>query len=220
MRGLIFAICGAALIPAGSAAADGLGYLEQRYVQLNLGAGVAGESDMKLRTPGVLDARVESDLDAGFAGSALVGAAYTSGVAFELEGLYLHNRVDTDHVEIALQSPFSVKSEILGGFANVKYEMVNESPLFPYVAAGLGVGTTEYKVLGDPGRSRGVLWQLKAGVAIPATSELTWDLGYRYVRSPDYESTDLVTIGGQTYEARFKAATGVHTLTAGLRWGF
>lgn len=211
----------AALAAAAPAAAqDGLGYLEQRYVQANLGAAVGGESKIGLRQPGVLDGRIDTDLDPGFAGAALVGVSYTSGLAMELEGLYLRSGVDMDHVEVALRTPFKIDAEILGGFANVKYEHVNETPLFPYLSAGLGFGQTEYRVLGSTGRSNGVLWQMKAGVAIPASSDVTWDLGYRYVRSPDYESASQVTIGGQTYDARFKAATGVHMLSAGVRWGF
>lgn len=221
MRNFMIAILGAGLAHATPAAAqDGLGYLEQRYIQLNLGSGVGGESDLKLSAPGQLEGRIESDLDAGFAGSVLAGVGYTSGVAFEVEGLYLSNDVDTDGVEADLGNGFKIDTEIAGGFANLKYEHVNTSALYPYVSAGVGYGRTEYRVLGDPGHSSGVLWQVKAGVAIPSTANLTWDLGYRFVRSPNYESTDLITIGRETYEARFKAATGVHMLSAGLRLGF
>lgn len=198
---------------------EALGQLESRYVQLNLGSGVGGESDASFRSP-VIGGRIKSDLDAGLAVSGLVGAGFTSGLAFELEGVFLKNDVDTDDVEVATQSDFDVRTKIAGAFANVKYEYVNSTPLFPYVAAGLGYGQTDYRVFGDNGQSDGVLWQLKAGVAIPTTDSMTVDLGYRFLRSPSYESTDRITYNGQLYDAKFKAATEVHVLTAGVRYAF
>jgi opacity protein-like surface antigen len=197
---------------------DALGQVESRYIQLNVGAGVGGESKSRFETPGVFNGRIKTDLDVGPALSGLVGQGYTSGLAFEVEGVYLQNQVDSDAVNQI--SPFDLKTKMAGGFANVKYEMVNPSPLFPYVAAGLGYGETTYRVFGDNGHSDGVLWQLKAGVAIPATDDVTVDLGYRFVRSPDYETTDRILYQGQTYDATFKAATQVHVLTAGVRWAF
>lgn len=120
----------------------------------------------------------------------------------------------------ALASDFSVESRTYGGFANIKYEYVNESPLFPYVGAGLGYGETEYRVFRDTGRSDGLLWQLKAGVAVPVSDKMTVDLGYRFVRSPDCEASARVTYEGQLYDAKFKAATGVHALSTGARLAF
>ncbi|TAJ69355.1 MAG: porin family protein [Sphingobium sp.] len=199
---------------------DALGQLESRYVQLNLGAGVGGESKSRFNVPGVLSGRINTDLDVGPVVTGLAGLGYTSGFGFEVEGLYLQNKVDTEAADRALNSPFDLKMKMTGGFANVKYEMVNPSPLFPYVAAGLGYGETQYRVFGDNGSSDGVLWQLKAGVAVPASDDVTVDLGYRFVRSPSYETTDRIMFQGQAYDATFKAATQVHVLTAGVRWAF
>lgn len=199
---------------------DALGQLESRYIQLNLGAGVGGESKSSFNVPGVLTGRIKTDLDVGPVVTGLAGLGYTSGFAFEVEGLYLQNKVDSEAADRALASPFDLKMKMTGGFANVKYEMVNPTPLFPYVAAGLGYGETQYRVFGDNGHSDGVLWQLKAGVAVPASDDVTVDLGYRFVRSPDYETTDRISFQGQTYDATFKAATQVHVLTAGVRWAF
>lgn len=219
MRRVTFLAVAAFACAGPAAAQSGLGYLEQRYVQVNLGSGIDGQSTMKLHSHAA-NGRLEAELDEGFAASALAGLGYTSGFAFEVEGIYLSNDVDTGALADTLQSPLDVNTEIAGGFANVKYEYVNETPLFPYVGAGVGYGQTEYKLLGDRGASGGFLWQLKAGVSVPATADLTWDLGYRFLRSPDYETVGLIEIDGQAYSAHFKAATDVHVLSAGLRWGF
>lgn len=214
---------GAALALSGgavsTATAQSIGYLENTYVQVNLGLGVAGESDIDIVGPD-LRGRIDTDLEAGPFVSALVGNSYTSGLALELEGLYAENDLDTDEVSRALQTDFDVESRIYGGLANVKYEYVNESPLFPYVAAGLGYGETQYRVFRDTGSSDGLLWQLKAGVAVPVSSKVTMDLGYRFLRSPDYETSARVNYQGKLYDAKFKAATGVHTLSTGVRLAF
>lgn len=204
---------------AGAVHAQSIGYLESTYAQINLGVGVAGEADLKLKGP-QLRGRAETDLEPGLFVSGLVGNSYTSGVAVEFEGLYAENDLDTDELQRALASDFTVESRIYGGFANVKYEHVNESPLFPYVGAGLGYGETEYRVFGDTGRSDGVLWQLKAGVAVPVSDKMTVDVGYRFLRSPDYEANARVMLDGQMYDAKFKAATGVHAVSTGVRLAF
>lgn len=201
-----------------ASAMDALGQLESRYIQLNVGAGVGGESKSSFGVPNVLSGRINADLEPGPVVTGLAGLGYTSGLAFEVEGLYLENEVDTDSSPQV--SPFDLKTKMAGGFANMKYELVNPSPLFPYVAAGLGYGDTTYRVFGDSGHSDGVLWQLKAGVAVPATDSVTIDMGYRFVRSPDYQTTSRIMYQGQSYDATFKAATEVHVLTAGVRWAF
>lgn len=218
MAAALAAAAPAARAQAGGSGVDALGQLESRYIQLNLGAGVGGESKSSFVAPNVLAGKITADLDPGPVVTGLAGVGYTSGLAFEVEGLYLENDVDLDAAPEV--SPFDLKAKMAGGFANVKYELVNPSPLFPYVAAGLGYGDTTYKVFGENGHSDGVLWQLKAGVATPVTDTVTLDLGYRFVRSPDYETTSRILYQGQSYDATFKAATQVHVLTAGVRWAF
>jgi opacity protein-like surface antigen len=193
--------------------------VENSYVQLNLGSGFSGRSDLGLDIGNGGSERTSQGLRPGFAGSALIGDSYTSGISIEAEGLYFTNNLDDAHSG-ATSNGGDAHAQGGGGFANLKYEHVNASPVFPYVAVGLGYGQVQYDVFNGTGASDGLMWQLKAGLAFPVSERFTWDVGYRFVRMQQYSTTSDVNIGGQNYIETFKSATQLLMLSAGARWSF
>jgi opacity protein-like surface antigen len=189
----------AALSFAGSAFA-GADWRADDYAQINIGSGVAGST--RASASGIGSAT--ADLNAGFLGGGLVGHAFGDGLSVEVEGLYDQNNVKGADARV----------ESFGGLANLKFEAplhykVMQATLSPYVAGGVGYGQTKYDIDGLSANKDGVMWQAKVGLAIHATSKLTWDLGYRYLQLPQ------LNFGGGN-----KIDTYVHGITVGLRWNF
>ncbi|HKW53253.1 MAG TPA: outer membrane beta-barrel protein [Stellaceae bacterium] len=64
-------------------------------------------------------------------------------------------------------------------------------------------------------------WGVGAGIGIPLGRFVTFDLMYKYLDLGRVESSNLLTTGGTTMQATAIAADlHVHTVTAGLRFGF
>ena len=64
-------------------------------------------------------------------------------------------------------------------------------------------------------------WGLGAGIGFPLGRFVTFDLMYKYLDLGRVESSNLLTAGGTTIQATPIAADlHVHTVTAGLRFGF
>lgn len=64
-------------------------------------------------------------------------------------------------------------------------------------------------------------WGVGAGIGIPLGRFVTFDLMYKYLDLGRVESSNLLTAGGTTVQATAIAAEfHVHTVTAGLRFGF
>jgi opacity protein-like surface antigen len=64
-------------------------------------------------------------------------------------------------------------------------------------------------------------WGVGAGIGVPLGRFVTFDLMYKYLDLGRVESSNLLTTGGTTIQATPIAADlHVHTVTAGLRFGF
>ncbi len=197
-----------------------LGSVEYSYVQLNLGPAIAGQGNFDLDVHGYGKYSARQGLEPRMAVSALIGDSYTSGISVEGEGVYFANNFTAAYGGPGAPNAGAANISGGGGFANLKYEHVNAGPLFPYVAGGIGYGGMAYDVFGSRGSQDGMMWQLKAGFAIPVSTHLTWDVGYRYLRTDQYSTSAIVDIGGQKYDATFRSATQVLMLQAGARWSF
>lgn len=184
------------------------------YVQLNVGSGVAGTADISGSVDDLGSASYDLDLDPGFFISAAAGSAMPSGFAIEGEVVYLKNDGDTQEIEDAIGESVDASAQTLGVLLNANYRFATASTVQPYVGAGVGYGKVKYDVdaLGGSDDDSGFMWQLKAGVTFAMAGSTTWDIGYRYVRSPEYEVSDDF--------ASLSVETDTHVVSAGIRYSF
>ncbi|WP_138918512.1 outer membrane protein, partial [Nitrospirillum viridazoti] len=101
------------------------------------------------------------------------------------------------------------------------YEFNVDSPLRPYVGAGIGFGRYKFDGVGDlytPGLSvetstTAFTYQLAAGVAYALSDNLDFTVGYRFMGTPDttYEPSNA---------PKFKAGYQNHSVLVGLRYTF
>ena len=183
------------------------------YVQFNLGSGIAGQSDLDGSYAGLGTGSADVDLDPGLFASVAGGHSFGNGLALEVEGVYAGNDGNEGDVE-ALFGPGSEASiSTLGVLANARYEFnTGWNHVSPYVGAGVGYGSVNIDVDGLDDDQGGFMWQAKAGVVIQTNEQLAWDIGYRYLRFPEYDES--------TAGASLKVDTGAHVLSAGARVSF
>ena len=179
------------------------------YVQFNIGSGVIGQSDIEGTLTGVGTESADVDLNAGLFASIAAGRNFGNGFALEVEGVYAGNDADEDDIA-AFADEASIST--LGALVNAKYEFNTGGPLAPYVGAGIGYGSVNLDIDGLDDDQGGFMWQGKAGVVIKTNEKLSWDIGYRYLRFPQYDES----VPGAT----LKVDTGAHVLSAGARVTF
>ena len=165
------------------------------------------------------DANEESqDLQGGWQVSGGVGVdnAFLPGLRLELEGLFTNNDLDEFN---------SLEVKTLGGLGNALYEF-KLGQVAPYLGAGVGYGRTSLNFDPDDDldsgedanrilRDSGLIWQLKAGVAIPVQDTLVVDVGYRYFNGARVENT-FTNAAGQIITGELDPE--VHAITAGVRF--
>jgi opacity protein-like surface antigen len=200
-RMMLLAGCGVGLLLAGSAAAQSA----DTYAQFTLGSGVAGQT--KITIPG--GGSGHEDLQSGIFTAAAVGETFPTQVSVEGEILYLRNNINTDDLDFRFGAPLDASARTIGGLANARYTFapVEVAPFSFSAGAGVGYGETRYQVLGQSLSKSGFMWQAMADIGYPMSDKLTWDLQYRYVRSPDVEDS-------------WKLETGTHVIAVGARMKF
>jgi len=210
---LLAVAAGAASLCAGAAlAAEPVATSPGFYGQLSLGSGIGGRT--KLSSPGD---SLHEGLNAGLFASAAVGRSLEGGVAFETEILYLHNDIDTGDLDRLTGVNLGASVRTTGLLVNAHYAVAPVGPFTASVGAGAGYGEAKYKLLGGSESKGGFMWQAMAGLSYPVSDKLSWDLQYRYVRSPRFhESVDAGTLG----VIPFKVETGTHVLAVGARMKF
>lgn len=199
----------AALIAAPAYAAEAT---ESNYLQGSIGLSVAGETDFDLVGVGSADV----DLDTGLFASVAGGHSFANGFTLETEALYLKNDIENDEIDAALGVPSDPSVRTLGVLVNVQYALPIKAPFSPYVGAGGGVGKTKYTILDASDSTTGFMWQVMAGVVVPMNDQLTWDVKYRYVRSPEVDYTIPVGVTSSTAEIE----TSAHVVSVGARFKF
>jgi opacity protein-like surface antigen len=190
----------------------------QAYYQVNLGSGVGGDAHLS----GSLSAGTASasgstnvHLQAGFFGSGALGYSFKNGVAMEVEGLYSRNNGDT-------KGAFGVDSagETYGGMGNLLYAITQVGPVVPYVGGGIGYGVVRYSSSGYSTDDSGFMWQARAGVSGDLGRNMRWDIGYRYLQSPEYKLSGSATVLGTSVSGSAKLDTHTHVIAAGFRQRF
>jgi hypothetical protein len=214
------------------ASAEGLGgltdpqtYLRGSYVELEGGSPFQGATTEYNNVSGPNGQNTGSGhFQAGYFGGAIFGHRLAPGLAVELEGVYLKNRYD-DATEFTQQT--AGHTQTYGGLANLKFSLPYDyhiTPRFavvPYVAVGAGYGETDYKT-GYAGTTylndgqAGLLWQTKVGLELKTGTPISFDLGYRYMGTPDYHQDFQGADGAQSFQLK----SHMQAATAGIKYTF
>lgn len=199
-----------AAIAAGAVATPALAQEPAPYVQINLGASISGDVDLEA-DDGVNTYSGEADLETGTFGSIAGGASMGGGWVLEAEAVLLTNEIDTDAADAALGAPLEAQLEAYAVMFNGMYNF-DAGSFRPYVGAGVGAGNTKYRLAGESEDDMGLAWQVKTGVVIPGSQNMSWDIGYRYLSLPSFEVTDA--------GASVDVDTSAHIVSVGARISF
>lgn len=180
------------------------------YIQINLGANVAGQVDLEATLPPDTVA-ADTDLETGLFASIAAGASAGGGFNFEGEVIYLGSDIDTAEADAVLGYPLDASVTSYAAMVNAIYTF-DAGAVRPYIGAGVGWGISEYEFAGESDDDTGLAWQVKTGVTFPMSDTMTWDVGYRYVSLPSYEKSE----GGASLDADGTA----HVVTIGARFAF
>lgn len=199
-----------AAIAAGAVATPALAQEPAPYVQINLGASISGDVDLEA-DDGINTYSGEADLETGTFGSIAGGASMGGGWVLEAEAVLLTNEIDTDAADAALGAPLEAQLEAYAVMFNGMYNF-DAGSFRPYVGAGVGAGNTKYRLAGESEDDMGLAWQVKTGVVIPGSQNMSWDIGYRYLSLPSFEVTDA--------GASVDVDTSAHIVSVGARISF
>ena len=201
--------------PATAQTVDGPGW----YGQVGLGASINGEVDVDASVDigtAIVEGSETFDLDNGWLATAAIGRD-NGKVRFEVEALYSDNDVEdvvlTDGADTLTVDGVSVSQAAV--LVNVLFDFDNASNWTPYVGAGLGYGATRFTTDEDDEVDSGLAWQVKAGASYQTASNVTWDVGYRYVNMADFEFSDFDGFTGS-----LSAEGSVHAVTVAVRFSF
>lgn len=198
----------AALLVSGTAIAQESPY----YGQVNIGANVAGQTDIEATVPGLGSGSADVDHDANLFASAAFGRELTDVFSLEAEGLFLKHDLDTGEFDAALGQPLNADVKLLALLVNAKAEFMKDAAVSPYVRGGLGWGEATYRLLGEEAEETGLVWQIGAGATVPVDDGFALDFGYRYLAMPEIDEEDAgVSLNVETRE---------HILTVGGRFNF
>ena len=96
--------------------------------------------------------------------------------------------------------------------ANFYYDFDINSPVTPYIGAGLGVAFNDVDYINDSDDSTSFAYSLSAGVSVAVNPKINVDLGYRYLNMTDSD----ITIAGTD----IKIKPYSHQIMAGVRIAF
>lgn len=187
----------------------------QNYFQVNLGTTLNASTDFSASiTDGVdtFEGSQEFDIDNSFIVS---GAWGQDNGAWRYEGEVLYTKGDLDDPSLTDGAVTEDLGEVsvsqLALMFNVLYDFGGDERYQPYVGAGIGYGVTRFEApdLDEDDAASGLAWQLKAGVTFG-----NWDVGYRYLKGADYDSS----YSEPGYSQELEAETTTHALTVGLRF--
>jgi opacity protein-like surface antigen len=194
-------------------------YTDGAYVEATGGSTFQGATTEFNSAPGNAN-KGSGHFDAGYFGSLAFGKRVAPGLAFELEGLYFNNRYDRATIDT---QGTGGNMRTYGGVANVRfslpwdYHVTPRIALVPYIAPGAGYGQVHYNTTAPFNDSQsGLLWQVKTGVEIKTGTPVSFDLGYRYIGTPE-DNHDFV---GPAGDSSFRLRSHAQVATAGVKYTF
>lgn len=194
----------------------------QNYFQANVGMTLNSKTDFSASlTDGVdtIEASEDFDIDNSFLVSGAFGRD-NGRVRFEGEILYtkgdLEEAILTDGADTYDLGDVSVSQAAV--MLNVLFDLGSSERFQPYIGGGVGYGATRFEApdLDEDEVGTGLAWQVKAGVTIRASDQMSWDIGYRYLRGADFDA-DYSEPG---FEYQLDSETTSHAVTVGLRFNF
>ncbi|WP_185805713.1 outer membrane protein [Chlorobium phaeovibrioides] len=185
------------LMAAGLIAAPSLASAETTpYVSLSAGIGMMNNSDVDLESGAIWSA---SDHDVEYdSGYALEGAFGVKKDMFRAELAIGYQVQDANKVFDTKWDGLEVS--LLSFMANGYADFKMDGGISPYLMGGLGFATVDVSDSSVSADVTPFAWQLGAGVGVPATDNITVDLGYRYFSTADVDidSTVYDSIGFST----------------------
>jgi len=169
------------------------------YLKLSAGISLFDDADAEYQGNEV----GELTTDAGFSTSVAVGKNFGD---FFLEGEYSYAKADLDELKVGGVTvdldalPVSLYSSYKNLMVNAGYEFGTDTK--PYVLAGIGMGWMNEMDGAE------FAWQVGAGVTQPINKNLAGFVGYKYLKSADFEFDDFqdesLSHDSHKFEAGFK----------------
>lgn len=174
------------------------------YVGASGGVSIVHDNDIKVSGVGTATASYDTGL--GFN----VSGGYNFD-GFRVEGEFGYKNADMDKLSgpAASVSVTDTDITVMSFMANAYYDIKTNSPLTPFIGAGLGVLNGEISSAGDDEDDTVFGYQLTAGVSYSVTKNVNLDLSYRFQGAGSDFSKSGVSI----------AYTSSNVL-AGLRYNF
>lgn len=164
---------------------------------------------------------ISISFDLGFDTGYIVGGAIGTTVLPHLRGEVEFSVVKSTITEFyTIPIPEGIDSTGYNLLGNLWYDVDTNTMFMPYIGGGIGWG---YDVVTGDGadeeiNTSGFIYQLGAGVRIPAAENVAFDLGYRYRVQPDADVTSdfFMMDDGDS----FKSSATNHIVQAGVTVGF
>lgn len=159
--------------------------------------------------------------DLGFDTGYIVGGAIGTTVLPHLRGEVEFSVVKSTITEFYnMPIPEGLDSTGYNLLGNLWYDVDTNTMFMPYIGGGIGWGydVVTGDIPGEEINTSGFLYQLGAGVRIPAAENVAFDLGYRYRVQPDADVTSdfLMLDPGDS----LKSSATNHIVQAGVTVGF
>jgi len=152
------------------------------YVSGSVGVGFPSDSDVTFSDGSVNKGGLTSKTGVPFGGAVgIKNDAYRLEVALG----YQSNKVDTwKHLPNSSDDTYSFFTYMVNGYYDVD---IKNPSITPYLMAGLGGASVTAKNEGYADQTSNVFaWQVGAGIGIKATTHLTVDIGYRYLKPSSF----------------------------------
>ncbi len=194
------------------------------YVELEAGHSWIRDAESSGR--GLWNGRpvIELDGEMTFDTAPVFGGAfgYRFGENVRLEGRILYRNYDVTSITVNGNTDYvSTDSDTWSGMVNTYWDFKLDSPVRPYV--GAGIGATRIDVNNDPNADLQVdypdttfTWNLMAGVYAPVSELVDVVIGYRYLESQD-PSFDATYFG---LDGEGESEYKTHEVSFALRFNF
>ena len=210
---------------------DPITLLHQGYVEVEGGATTEGRTKINIAGTGLGTSEESASQSKDFFGGALVGFKLAKPIAIEGEGFYARNNLAYS----PSNAVFGIggAERIYGGLGNLRlslpftptYTMTIGSHTLPigfepYIAGGVGYGEVQYSgvngVFSYKDSQPGFIYQGKVGLEVQTGEHIAFDLGYRYLATPDYDQAGPFNSPGYSALTR----SHIQAATLGVKYRF